>query len=257
MILSLFLLLVFFFPTIFHFIGPHVTDRAKHLRRQLLLDRAVLPLSTSICPAPDENTCWDETVAYRVVSVAERKLKRGCGHPHCTLVQTCVRATDLTEIKDVVEKVARTYRDRMDKCSLTLQGVSAGPVFNVLSDGTEARLPYVGIVRSEELQALHQEMTEALEKYRVHVKSPEVGAATFHKKFPVVGTASVEYMEEFNERCGGENYNPHITIGASPLKSLEKLVFFQKTEVPWRQCSVVVSHMGNYCSCFEILEGSK
>ncbi|EPY24844.1 hypothetical protein STCU_00335 [Strigomonas culicis] len=218
-------------------------------------DSAVLPLSGSLCPAADDSSTWDSDVAYQLIHLSEKKPKKGYGHAHCTLVQLCARTTELNELKEEVRRVCAEHRPEQDGEKLSMERVCGGPIFGKLPDDTEIYLPYVRVERSEPLYNLHSALVNAVRRFAVAVKSTDVAKSSFHKHFPTDGTTSIDWMLKYIDEHSYSNYNPHITLGASPM-CLEKLAFLQRTEVPWRRCRVVVSHMGNYCSCFEILDQS-
>lgn len=217
-------------------------------------DTAAIPLSCSLCPVEDET--WDSSIAYRLVSLAEKKLQKGYGHAHITVVQLCVRATNLAEVKETVRQIWAKHREAAvaAKEKLVLTKIEAGPVFTTLDDGTEVRLPSIAVERSDTLLSLHTEIMEALKPYAVQLGSMEVGKATFHKTFPAETAMTVKWMIDYFTNSAGQNYHPHITLGASPIKRIDELTYFQPTRVPWRECRLVISHMGNYGSCFELLD---
>lgn len=219
-------------------------------------EAAAVPLSLSMCPAPEEETLWDDAVSYRLVSLAEKKLQRGYGHAHCTVAQLCVRAAELSDLKDAVKVVWQKHRDKAveSKEKLTLTKIEAGPVFGQTTSGVDIHLPSIAVQRSDALVALHSDVVEGVKQFCVQLQAMDVAKSTFHKTFPSEGTTSVQWLMDFLDKYAGENYAPHITLGASPVDKIDSLTFFQESKVQWRECRLVVSHMGNYCSCFELLE---
>lgn len=218
-------------------------------------DTAAIPLSYSLCPAAEDDASWDASVAYRLVSLAEKKLQRGLGHAHITVAQLCVRATDLSTVKDLVRTKWLSHRQRAveEKERVILSGLDAGVTAGVTKDGTEVHLPHISVRRSDALLELQKDVIEAVKDYQVRLGSMEVGKSTFHKTFPAESTEFVQYMMDYIEKHSGDNYAPHVTLGASPIESL-KFTYFQETKVHLKECRLVVSHMGHYGSCFELLE---
>ncbi|CCW63862.1 unnamed protein product [Phytomonas sp. EM1] len=217
-------------------------------------DKVAIPLSFSLCPN-SEGDPSETNVCYRLESLSQKKLRPGYGYVHCTLAQLCIRATELTEVKDAARKVWNVHREASEesKEKLELTGIHPGPVFGTTATGKEIRLPYISVTCSDALMALHSDMLEKIRPFQVKLSSMKVGKSAFHNSFPAEDNASVEWMIDFYEKNSLENYNPHVTLGSTQDPIDMNLVYFQKMQLPLHACGLVVSHMGNYCSCFELL----
>ncbi|KAK7200569.1 hypothetical protein NESM_000112800 [Novymonas esmeraldas] len=221
-------------------------------------DLVALPLSSTLCPVDaDEDEMGEATPSYSLVPLTERKTRKGYGYAHCTVMQLCVRAVEVKAVREIVRQVWLKFRTNVleSKESLVLEGVADGPVFAEREDGREVRLPNIKVERSPDLMWLHETIVRELSEYHVRVGSEEVAKAAFHKKFPADGSSTTpEWMLDFTSKYAHENYSPHITLGACSEENVAALSFLQRTEIPWRECRLVVSHMGNYCSCFDLLD---
>lgn len=220
------------------------------------LEAAAVPLSTSLCPLPDDDDdVWNSSVSYRLVSLAEKKPQCGYGYVHCTIDVLCARATDVQAIKDAVRAIWLKHKEAAvaQKEMLLLSHLQLGPVVSTMSNGSELRLPSIALERSSALWALHDEVVETLKPFIVNLGSMDVGKSAFHKRYPVSDSAWVRAMISYHADAAGDAYAPHITLGASPVTDVEQLTFFHASRVPWRECRLVVSHMGNYCSCSDLL----
>lgn len=220
-------------------------------------DTVALPLSSTLCPVDVEDEGDDALLCYGLAPLTEKKSRRGYGYAHCTVMQLCVRALDLKAVREIVRQTWVKFRSHVleAKESLLLTGVADGPVFSTTSDGRTVRLPNITVERSTDLMWLHETIVRELGEYHVRVGSEDVAKSAFHKKFPADGNNTTpEWMLSFISKYSHENYAPHITLGACTEENVAALSFLQKTEIPWRECRLVVSHMGNFCSCFDLLD---
>ncbi|CCW69911.1 unnamed protein product [Phytomonas sp. Hart1] len=217
-------------------------------------DKVAIPLSCSLCPHGDSDAA-ENNIDYRLESLSKKKLQTGYGYVHCTLVQLCIRATELTDVKEAARKVWNVHREAAEesKEKLELTDIHPGPVFGTTATEKEIRLPYIAITRTDALMALHSDMLEKIKPFQVKLSSMNVGKSAFHNSSPADGNASVECMIDFYEKNSLENYSPHLTLGSTQDPIDTNLLYFQKLKLPLHTCALMVSHMGNYCSCFELL----
>ncbi|GET93585.1 hypothetical protein, conserved [Leishmania tarentolae] len=219
-------------------------------------DVVAFPLSSTLCPVEVDGDVENASLCYGLVPLTE-KSRRGYGYAHCTVMQFCARALDLKAIRSIVRETWLKFRKHVleSKESLVLTGIADGPTFATREGGQAVRLPYITVERSPNLMSLHETIMQELSPYHVKVGSEDVAKATFHKKFPADSNSTTsEWMLSFINKYAHENYTPHITLGACTEENVAAFTCLQKTEIPWRECRLVVSHMGNFCSCFELLE---
>ncbi|CAG9584035.1 conserved hypothetical protein [Leishmania major strain Friedlin] len=219
-------------------------------------DVVALPLSSTLCPVEVDDDVEDTSLCYGLAPLTEKGRKE-YGYAHCTVMQFCARALDLKAIREIVRETWLKFRKHVleSKESLVLTGVADGPIFATTEDGRAVRLPNITVERSPNLMWLHETIMRELGQYHVKVGSEDVAKSAFHRKFPADGNSTTpEWMLSFMSKYAHENYTPHITLGACTEKNVAAFSFLQKTEIPWRECRLVVSHMGNFCSCFELLE---
>ncbi|ORC90421.1 uncharacterized protein TM35_000082190 [Trypanosoma theileri] len=218
-------------------------------------DGAAIPLSWSLCPAEGyADMQWDKDKSYRLKALEEKVLHRGFGYPHCTVAQLCIAKTDMDALRKLVRQIWIELRETLEsKEKLCLTTLDNGPAFAKTADGTEIRLPNIVIEPSETLCELHKQIVTAVKPFHVSGASLEEGRAAFHPSFPADNDITVDWMMDYLSKYALKAYRPHITLGASPVVVTETSVF-KSIHVPWRDCRLVVSRMGNYCSCFEIQE---
>ncbi|KEG12830.1 hypothetical protein DQ04_01401140 [Trypanosoma grayi] len=218
-------------------------------------DAAAIPLSWSLCPTESHSTLqWNKEKSYRLMALEEKALSRGYGHPHCTVAQLCIRLTDMDEVREKVRQIWLEEREASDnKATLCLSGLEEGPAFDTTVGGTAIHLPNIKIILSEPLRKLHEKIIHAICQYHVPMETLEMAKAAFHPSFPPDSAVAVEWVNDYLTKYALDSYNPHITLGATPAKATASTAF-KTTLVSWRECRLVVSRMGNYCSCFEIQE---
>ncbi|CAJ1036928.1 conserved hypothetical protein [Leishmania braziliensis MHOM/BR/75/M2904] len=219
-------------------------------------DVVALPLSSTLCPVEVNDDVEDTSLCYGLAPLTE-KSRKGYGYAHCTVMQLCARALDLKAVREIVRETWLKFRKHVleSKESLVLTGVADGPIFATTEDGRAVRLPNITVERTPDLIWLHETIVRELDQYRVKVGSEDVARSAFHRKFPADNnSATSEWMLSFTSQYSHENYAPHITLGACTEKNVAAFSLLQKTEISWRECRLVVSHMGNFCSCFELLE---
>ncbi|KAG5490641.1 hypothetical protein JKF63_00762 [Porcisia hertigi] len=220
-------------------------------------DTVALPLSSTLCPVEEGDDVKDTSMSYCLAPLTEKKMRKGYGYAHCTVMQLCARALDLKAVREAVRETWLKFRTQMleSKETLLLSGVADGPIFATTEEGCTVRLPNITVVRSPELMQLHESIVRELGKYHVKVSSEDVAKSAFHKRFPAdSNSATAEWMLSFTNKYAHENYTPHITLGACTEKNVGVFSLLKKTEIPWRECRLVVSHMGNFCSCFDLLD---
>ncbi|PWV14741.1 hypothetical protein C3747_33g258 [Trypanosoma cruzi] len=220
-------------------------------------DAAAIPLSWSLCPTEGYGSMqWEKERSYRLIGLEEKALRRGYGHPHCTVAQLSVRPSDLDALRNVVREIWLSMKELTERqdATISLAALDDGPSFATSKDGEEIRLPSIRILRSETLCALNKKISCAVLPYHVLPATLDVGKAAFHPSFSADNAATVEWMKNYlSEHCI-DAYSPHITLGATTVKPMTSSFLFKPTTVPWRECRLVVSRMGNYCSCFEIYD---
>ncbi|RNF22470.1 uncharacterized protein Tco025E_03070 [Trypanosoma conorhini] len=220
-------------------------------------DAAAIPLSWSLCPLEGHaGLRWERERSYRLMGLEEKVLHRGYGHPHCTVAQLSIRPSELDALRSAVRGVWVSMKGATERrdAVVTLAAIEEGPAFATTADGAEVHLPSIKIECSETLRALHENIVHAVRPFHVAPTTLEAGKAAFHPSFPADNAATVEWLTNYLSEYCLEAYSPHITLGASTMQWLAPSPVFKPTTVSWRDCRLVVSRMGNYCSCFEILD---
>lgn len=103
------------------------------------------------------------------------------------------------------------------------------------------------IKKSQRLKNLHTRIIDEMKPYLVN---PEINADMMYNPREIDSLDTpwmFHYIKKFIRNSSYENFNPHITIGDGILE--------QKLKLPMKFVSsrLAVAHLGNYCTCREIL----
>lgn len=61
---------------------------------------------------------------------------------------------------------------------------------------------------------------------------------------------SLFWVNGYPENSAKENFNPHITLGDGKLNDLSQI----NLPIEFQATKIAICHLGNYCTCYEILE---
>ena len=147
--------------------------------------------------------------------------------PHITLVQASV--DNLEEIYKVTKKSLADIRPLPFNVECVM----------IDENGTVG----LSIVKTKELQQLHNDLMSSIEKFRRDVDSK----AFYLDSDQAVGRGTLDWVQNFTQHTGYEKYIPHITLGR--ISSSPKIE--QKRFIADR---VAVCHLGNHCTCRKILK---
>lgn len=131
--------------------------------------------------------------------------------PHVTLVQRFVKKKDLPQVLAAVEKVKSEFN--YSSLEMTATGLYHIPT-------GEYGLAGIVVEPSEDLQALHQAVIEAINQY-ARTGGDESAFVPDRSGTPF-DPYLFEYVETFVPAQSGDRFNPHVTIGVAPRTWLEK-----------------------------------
>jgi 2'-5' RNA ligase len=151
--------------------------------------------------------------------------------PHISLAMGCIEESDVDEIGGVLGKIA--------------SGKSCGFLRAVgMRIGTNAageKVSSIEIERTGELQSLHEEIMEAMGSYFRYEVSREMiwGGGR-------VAESTLNWISDYAEKSSFEKFFPHITVGYGEAKGGSFPMEFAVS-------SVALCHLGNHCTCREVL----
>jgi 2'-5' RNA ligase len=151
--------------------------------------------------------------------------------PHISLAMGCVEEKDI----DSVEIILRSIAEKHSPGELTVSGVrttvnSRGESFSVFE-----------VEKTEELQLLHQEVTEELGPYL----SYDVRSDMIYGDEEVSETALL-WIANYREKASFDKFFPHITIGYGEVDNFSLPIKFTAS-------SLALCHLGNHCTCRKVL----
>ncbi len=185
----------------------------------------------------------DEVMTDRVVEVnaelverfgKEIVLNKGNCLPHISLAMGCVDESDIAAIKKVLQEVA-------EKSSLPeLRVIGIRTLTNSLGE----KVSVFEVEKTRQLQSLHEKVMEKLSPYLSYDVSDEM----------IYGAAAEEstllWIKNYREKSSFANFSPHITIGYGEAENGPFPIRFAASKL-------ALCHLGNHCTCREILASIK
>ncbi|MHC4069946.1 MAG: 2'-5' RNA ligase family protein [Planctomycetota bacterium] len=162
---------------------------------------------------------------------SEIVLNRESCLPHISLAMGCIKESDVEEIGGVLGKAASAKRLGF----LRAVGTHIG------TNSVGEKVSSIEIERSEELQRLHEEIMEAMGPYFRYEVSREMiwGGGE-------VAESTLKWIKDYAEKSSFEKFFPHITVGYGEAKKGSFPVEFAAS-------SLALCHLGNHCTCREVL----
>ncbi|MCK4752200.1 MAG: 2'-5' RNA ligase family protein [Planctomycetes bacterium] len=151
--------------------------------------------------------------------------------PHISLAMGCMDESDLAQINEVLESIAKSYQP-MD---LGVTGI--GVETNSLGQKVSAFM----IGKSQPLQSLHEEV---LEKSQPLLTS-DVSIEMIYPSGDISET-TLQWIKNYRDKAAFENFSPHITLGYGAIEDLQ----FPKE---FRAATLALCHLGNHCTCRDVL----
>lgn len=152
--------------------------------------------------------------------------------PHLSLAMGALREEDLPAAANFLEEIASYF----PPIPLIFTGIDAGPI------ATGETVAAWKVDPTAVLQSLHETVFNRLSPLLAH----DATAEDFID-FPDVAPASVDWVNRYPEAAAFERFSPHITLGIGALTP--------GTSFPPRGAAprLALCHLGNYCTCREIL----
>lgn len=71
----------------------------------------------------------------------------------------------------------------------------------------------------------------------------------YFKGYPAIAEISTKWVSGFLVNSTGDNFSPHVTLGNAQLQDKNSI----KLPVTFKPKSIALVHLGNYCTCAEVL----
>jgi 2'-5' RNA ligase len=158
--------------------------------------------------------------------------KKNC-LPHVSLLMGCIRSQDLERAKSIL----KTIGSQLKNLELTV------PVIRTVSTASREVIA-LDIKPNAELQALHESVVNAFSPLLAGeaVDADLLGGAN-------VNQSTLKWINSFITQSSFDNFWPHITLGyAKTGANSEPMKPFSFTA-----SRLAICHLGNYCTCREIL----
>ena len=149
--------------------------------------------------------------------------------PHISLLQMYVYRSDYELLRDVVARVAESFRP------LTLTAKE------LQTDKNGASV--VAIKRTKELTSLHEAIADKTRKFEQNVDP----SAFYLSKEEAPRPLTVSWVSNYIKKASYSNYDPHITIGLGVIGEQIRARNFNISRL-------AICHLGTRCTCRKILD---
>ncbi|MHC4517990.1 MAG: hypothetical protein ACYTAS_05330 [Planctomycetota bacterium] len=183
----------------------------------------------------------DETMTARAVQ-ANAELVENCGSevvlhpqtclPHVSLAMGCVEGDAVEPVRESLEQITKT-------CPVG-DLVITGVVTSLNARGQSVSL--FAVAKTKAVQTLHERVMEAIQQHCRWDVSAEMVYGD-----EAVAETTLAWIRSFAEKAAFAAYFPHITIGYGSVT--EPMTF----PMPFTAPRLAVCHLGNHCTCREVL----
>ncbi|HDR73510.1 MAG TPA: hypothetical protein ENN85_06330 [Methanoculleus sp.] len=157
--------------------------------------------------------------------------------PHITLAMGTVEASELAALGRRLDEIARRH--------LPLATTITGLV--VVPTSTGATVSGFDVRKTDELQAIHESVMQLLLTFDAGKAAAPMIAGWEHE---LIDPFTTGYISAFSDESAYGNYSPHITLGyGDARKDLPEF----SVPLPFLCTGAAICHLGNFCTCKEIL----
>jgi 2'-5' RNA ligase len=147
--------------------------------------------------------------------------------PHISILMGCVADTDFPAVIGQLNNIASHYPEfHLQVADVQQEGGST--VLNMQPDGR--------------LQQLHEATVEQLSPLFTY----DASAAMLYNPEEVRQNSSIDYINHFLNNASYSKYSPHITVGSGAYQ-------LTHLPVPFTAGTLAICHLGNHCTCRNIL----
>lgn len=155
--------------------------------------------------------------------------------PHISLAMGCVEERDIPFIEKVLSEIAKEAPvGNLKVVDIRASGNSKGEKVSVFE-----------VEKTSQLQSLHEKVMEKLAPYL----SSDVTEDMIYGDEQVT-VSTLLWIENYCQKASFENFFPHITIGYGQIENQTLPITFNASEL-------ALCHLGNHCTCREVLVSIK
>jgi 2'-5' RNA ligase len=206
-------------------------NNMKKSQDKIAVDVVLLP--------PDEIMDKVIEVNQALIKTFDNKIvlnKQNC-LPHISLAMGCIKKDDIPEIDTVLKDVA----DKFSSLTLTISDIHKETI------PTGEKVSGFVIVKTKELQLLHETVMNKLSPYFTYDVSLDMIYALPDQQVEEVTTY---WIKNYPKESSFERFWPHVTIGIDEVEDETRGIKFP---MPFSVSKLALCHLGNYCTCREIV----
>jgi 2'-5' RNA ligase len=162
--------------------------------------------------------------------------KQNC-FPHISLAMGCIKKDDIPEIDTVLKGIA----EKFSPLTLTISDIRTGTI------PTDEKVSGFEIEKTTELQLLHETVMNRLSQYFTYNVSLDMVYALPNQQVEEVTT---HWIKNYPNESSFERFSPHITIG---IGEVEGETCGLKFPIKFNVSKLALCHLGNYCTCREMV----
>jgi glycosyltransferase domain-containing protein len=157
--------------------------------------------------------------------------------PHISLAMGCINKEDIPEIDTVLKDIAKKF----SPITLTIPDIRAGTI------QTGEKVSRFKIEKTTDLQSMHETVMNRLSQYFTFDVSLDMIYALPNQQVEEVTTY---WIKNYPKESSFERFCPHITIG---IGEVEGETCGMNFPIKFNAPKLALCHLGNYCTCREIL----
>ena len=162
--------------------------------------------------------------------------KQNC-FPHISLAMGCINKDDIPKVCTVLKDIA----EKFSPLALTISDIRTGTI------PTDEKVSGFEIVKTTDLQLLHETVMSKLLQYFTYDVSLDMIYALPNQQVEEVTTY---WIKNYQKESSFERFCPHITIG---IGEVEGETCGMNFPIKFNAPKLALCHLGNYCTCREIL----
>ncbi|MHC4644686.1 MAG: hypothetical protein ACYTBJ_04240 [Planctomycetota bacterium] len=186
----------------------------------------------------------DETMTDKAIEANRKLVKQARGKivlnkenclPHISLAMGCIERTDIGAIETLLKKIAA----RNPLLPLRALGIRTS------TDAVHEKVSAFEVERTNEIQSLHEEVTDRLAPYF----SSDVSSDMLYNPAEITDSTLL-WIRNYRQESSFENFFPHITIGYGQMPDLP-------VPIQFTPCRLALCRLGNHCTCRVVLASVK
>lgn len=162
-------------------------------------------------------------------SASEIVLNKNNCLPHISLAMGCINRDDIDRIAEALRPLAASVPKKLKPAGIQRTLSSSGQIISVIH-----------VRRTNKLQKLHEKVCGLVKPFFLYGVTEDMTAGG------QASESTLRWITSYPEKASHSNFSPHITIGCGDLPELQLPADFSVA-------CLAVCHLGNHCTCREIL----